>query len=190
MAEILICDTNAVIQLAIIFPNALISPHQDLSLIIHHTVKNEIVKLRKNKIKEARLGSVFDVIQKIKTTTTHALPKQDEEIRLHRMIIQIEDGLDPTCVSSGSSQEDRRFLILAWFHKTSLLTNEKTLFNLGGSLLGLERTWNIVDLIQELTDLGIATRAEIQNGLDRLKQHGETLSTSHKAAAIKLGYKI
>ncbi|MCK5690913.1 hypothetical protein KAI87_16650, partial [Myxococcota bacterium] len=65
MAEIIICDTNVVIQLAIICPSILTKPNPSLNLVIHQLVKEEIHQLLRDPAKAKRLGPVLDLILKI-----------------------------------------------------------------------------------------------------------------------------
>lgn len=191
MAELVICDTNVVIQLAIISPDVFANSNSSLKLAVHHIVKNEVSSLQKNPAKKARLGDIFDFIMKdIRTTSGLRNESEQEQIRWHRKIKIIEESLDPKRMSAGSSHLDRMFLMLAHFNAAKLVTNERTLYELSCDLLGEERALDIVDILEAMKKESIATQAEIQEGLNKLSGHGEQLAIRHKRKLNALGYSV
>lgn len=189
MDEIVICDTNAAIHLAIICPEVLKAPDDRCKIVIHAIVKQEVHKLNQNENKKKRLGTVLDFLLKEVTTDskTH-LPSKDKEIKHHRRIQKFEGGLDPQFVSSGSSHQDRCFLILAKEHGAKLLTNEKTLFNLGVAFLGTESTWRTSSAIEKLLELEIVTQGTVQEGLNLMNKFEEELHSECKDKVRSLGF--
>lgn len=189
MDEIVICDTNAAIHLAIICPEVLKTPDVRCKIVIHSIVKQEVHKLNQNEDKKKRLGIVLDFLLKEVTTDskTH-LPSKDKEIKHHRRIQKFEGGLDPQFVSSGSSHQDRCFLILAKEHEAKLLTNEKTLFNLGIAFLGAESTWRTSSAIEKLLELEIITQGTVQEGLNSMSKFEEELHSECKDKVRSLGF--
>lgn len=185
MNDIVICDTNAVIQLAIICPDCL----KEDRFVVHSIVRQEIHVLRKDDEKEERLGEIFDFIQKeIPASSKHHLPDKKREIILDQMIRNFEKGQPPELVSSGSSPNDRKFLMLAKNNNANLLTNEKTLFNLGKALLKNQETWRVGDALEKIETEGLCSRETIQNGINKLSKYGEFLSSECSQKVRELGY--
>jgi len=84
MRNIIICDTNAVIQLAIICPGVFTQTHSEFKLIVHFSVRQkvrqEINDLRESPKKEKRLGKIFDLIlDTFPFNSTYQLPTRSKE---------------------------------------------------------------------------------------------------------------
>lgn len=190
MNEIVICDTNAAIHLAIICSESIQKPHPQYRLIIHPLVKAEIQKLQLVPAKVKRLGDILHFISKeVVSDPKYGLPSQEQE-KLHQRIKLMESGLPPQTLSSGSSYEDRCFLIIARHNQAHLLTNEKTLHTLGQAYLGTDKTYRTSRAIEKLIELQIVTKDIVQKGLDKLPAYQERL---HEECCIKLrelGFRI
>lgn len=189
MAEIIVCDTNAVIHLAIIWPSCLTTAHPNFKLVIYATVRAEVTQLKMDSEKNARIGDILSFISDCSTTPGYALPSKQQEVQMHGRIKTIEDGLPPEEVSAGSSHNDRVFLILAKHNKTKLLTNERTLYNLGRRMLGHENVLKTSDVLELLLSTDTATKDDIQKGLITLKSHGESLGQDCANKIRAIGFK-
>lgn len=190
MSEVVICDTNAAIHLAIICPDVLESPKPECKIVIHSLVKTEIHKLNQNAEKNKRLGPILEfILKKVPTETRVALPNQHKEIVEHKRIQLFESTLDPELISSGSSHSDRCFLILAKFNKAKLLTNERTLYNLGLAFLPDDQAWRTSDAISKLLELDLVTKGVIQSGLNNMIVCEEFLNFSCAEKIRKLGFR-
>ncbi len=189
MSEIVICDTNAAIHLAIICPDVLKNPSQKCNIVVHPIVKQEIQNLLLDPDKQKRLGTILQWLAKeVMANTKIGLPPKDKEIKLHQRIKIIEQGLDPKKISSGSSHNDRCFLIIARVNTAKLLTNEKTLFHLGESLLGSDKIWRTSKALDELLQNQIVTKETIQAGLANLKTYEEDLHVECVERLKELGF--
>ena len=176
MDEVLVCDTNVVIQLAIIYPKCLEERSTGIRLSIHSLVKTESHKLKSDPDKMERLGDILEfILKKVPTDSSVHMPNKRREIESHRRIMKFEQGLPEEMISTPSSHKDRCFLVLARANKTKLATNEKTLFNLGYSFLGEDCTLRTSGILEKLLELEIATKEEVQQGIDKLKEHDERL---------------
>jgi hypothetical protein len=176
MSEVVICDTNVAIHLAIVCPAVLKTPNPKCKIVIHTIVKQEIHQLNLDVDKRARLGEILDfILKEVITDTKLGFPPKDKEIRQHQMIQKFESGLDPQLLSSGSSHQDRRFLILAKTHKAKLLTNEKTLYSLGVAFLPQGQTWRTSNALEQLLAQNILNKNDVQVGLNKLPTFKERL---------------
>lgn len=185
MSDVVICDTNAVIQLAIICPGSLKDPR----FVVHSIVRQEIHILRRDQEKEERLGEIFEFVQKeVPANRTYHLPGRRQEQIFDGMIRRFESGQPADLISSGSSPNDRRFLMLAKHNNAHLLTNEKTLFNLGKALLKNQETWRVGDALEYIESIGACEKLVIQRGLDKLSDYGEFLSSDCARRIRELGY--
>ncbi len=185
MSDIVICDTNAVIQLAIICPDCL----KDSRFVVHLMVRQEIHVLRKDQEKEERLGEIFEFIQKeVPATSKYHLPGRKQEQVFDGMIRRFESGQSPELISSGSSTNDRKFLMLAKHNNANLLTNEKTLYNLGKALLKNQETWRVGDALEQIESIGTCDKDTIQSGINKLSDYGEFLSSECAGKIRVLGY--
>lgn len=172
MNDVVICDTNAAIHLAILCPEILKASPAACRIVIHPIVKQEIQDLIKDDVKNSRLGDILAFIDKeVIADTKIGLPPQDKEKQLHGRIKSIEAGLDRRKLSSGSSHLDRRFLIIAWTNKVKLLTNEKTLYYLGEATLGTDRVWRTSNAIETLLASGVCDKKVISANLVKLRNH-------------------
>lgn len=191
MNEIVICDTNAAIHLAIICPDVLKNPSQKCNIVVHPIVKQEIQNLLQDPDKQKRLGTILQWIAKeVMANTKVGLPPKDKEIQLHKRIKIIEQGLDHTKISSGSSHQDRCFLIIARVNTAKLLTNEKTLYHLGEGILGPEKVWRTSRALEELLNQQIVAKESIQAGLLKLKTHEENLHSECVERLKELGFTL
>lgn len=191
MSEIVICDTNAVIHLAIICPEIIKKPNDQYRLVIHPIVKQEIQKLLLVPEKEKRLGEILKFIaNEVMADTKIGLPPKDREIRLHRRIQLLESGLDPRLLSSGSSHQDRCFLIIAYTKEAQLLTNEKTLHSLGNAFLGEDRVFRTSKVLEMLVKHELATQDSIQIGLKNLKKYEERVHDDCIQKLKEIGFQI
>ena len=191
MNEVVICDTNAAIHLAIICPEVLKSPSPKCNIVLHPIVKQEIQSLMLDTDKKKRLGSVLELISKeITANTKVGLPPKDKEIQLHKRIKIIENALDPTIMSSGSSHEDRCFLIIAKVNAAKLLTNERTLYHLGENVLGPDNVWRTSNALEELLSQAVLTKDLIQSGLLKLNDFEENLHHDCMEKLTNLGFKF
>ena len=190
MAEIIICDTNAVIQLAIICPSVLNTANPSLNLVVHPLVKEEIRQLQKDSGKASRLGPVLDIILQLSPTRIplQQLGNTRDEDRQHRWIRRIEQTLDASKISAGSSHRDRQFLILARNNKAKLLTNEGTLYYLSIALLGSSGALRLSEVLEQLLSQGLLNQATLQSGLDKLPDYGERLRAECAAKRRAAGF--
>lgn len=190
MTEVVICDTNTVIQLAIICPECLKITDKALRLVVHSIVRQEIHVLRKDADKEKRIGKVLEFIQKeIPADSKAHLPGKKKEIELHRMIQHIERGLPVDLMSAGSSPNDRKFLMLAKGNNAHLLTNERTLYNLGKAFLKDQETWRVGETIEKIQSLKIVSDEDLQLGINKLSEYEEFLSSQYAKKVRALGFK-
>lgn len=179
MTDIVICDTNVVIQLAIICPSILMTTNTRLSFIIHKMVKQEVRELKEKQ----RIRKILEfILTKVPINNQYQLPNEEEQEQDHRRIKRFEKFLSPQQCSAKSSSKDRCFLMLARIYNAKLLTNDETLYNLGKALLSNESTWRISDAIEQLKN-GIVSEEEIQKGLNKLNQYKEYLP---KECALKV----
>lgn len=79
--------------------------------------------------------------------------------------------------------------MLAKENKSILLTNERTLFNLGKALLKDQETWRVGEAIERIRELKIISDEDIQDGLGRLEEFQELLSSECATKVIQLGFK-
>lgn len=176
MDEVVICDTNAVIQLAIICPAILKSRGQGLHLFVHPKVISEIKGLSRNHNKMARLGKELNfILKEVEVSKGFSINESDYEMMDETIVFQ-EEALPSNLRSAPSSPTDRFFLILAQCNDVKLLTRESTLFNLGKVILSIDQTWGISDAILYAIDFHIVTKEDVKRGLLELDQKSETLS--------------
>lgn len=189
MNDVVICDTNAAIHLAIICPDVLRKQDPRCKIIIHPIVKQEISKLLLDADKERRLGAILRLIlDEVPTDMKVALPSKNIEIQQHQRIKRFESGLSPELLSSSSSHQDRCFLIIARTHKVKLLTNEKTLYTIGIAFLGSDRTWRTSNALEALLNLQIIDAITVQQGLILLNKHQERLHVECRERLEELGF--
>jgi len=151
--------------------------------------RQEIHVLRRDQEKEERLAKIFEFIkQEVPANSKYHLPGRKQEQIFDGMIRRFESGQSPELISSGSSPKDRKFLILAKHNNANLLTNEKTLFNLGKALLKNQETWRVGDALEQIESIGICDRDTIQSGINKLSNYGEFLSSECAGKIRKLGY--
>ena len=122
------------------------------------------------------------------TTTKYDLPRKEEEKIQHQKILHFESGLPTEGTSSGSSSYDRKFLMLAKHNNANLLTNDKTLFNLGKSFLRKQNTWRVGEVLEQIESSGLCNKETIQDGINKLSKHGECLSSECARKVKDLGY--
>lgn len=192
MPDIVVCDTNVVIQLSIVAPSLLTQKNENLRLVVHTLVKEEVHQLRRDPNKVSRLGPVLDFVVKSVPTDTSlkGFGNQLQEDQQHRRIIAIEQTLPAGKVSAGSSHRDRRFLILAKRNRSKLLTNEGTLYHLSEALIGVDAALRLSDTLAEALSLGLVTSEQLQTGLDQLAGYGERLRFEYAKKLRGLGFNI
>jgi|GEM_PF-4989032 len=146
------------------------------STTVHPKVIQEIMGLKKNPEKQARLGPELDfILTKVSVSKEYDVPSSSEYDEMDETITFQELALSSNEKSSPSSKADRFFLILAQHNNLKLLTREGTLFILGRMILSIDDTWGISDAIIFAIDNAIATKETIKNGIKKLKEKQETI---------------
>lgn len=191
MSEIVICDTNAAIHLAIICPEILQTPPAQCKIVLLTIVKTELHRLNKDPEKNKRLGDIFILLLKNVQTFSQLLELDNEKAkRQHQILKKLEEGLLNTN-SAPSSHYDRQLLIIAKKNSKKLLTNDKKLHQLSSAFIGIEQTWRTGDALVKLIDLGLISNATVQAGLDKLKKiYKENLHSNCSQIMKSLGFII
>ncbi|MBY0554345.1 type II toxin-antitoxin system VapC family toxin [bacterium] len=189
MSEVIVCDTNVAIHLAIICPDLLKNPPSDCKIVLHQIVKTELHRLSKDPIKSERLKDIFDFILKNVNTYTQLLTlPQDKQIQAHIRFQKFEEGL-PETNTAPSSHYDRELLILAKKNSKKLLTNDTKLHQLSTAFLGADKTWRTGDALKNLLSLNSITKETLQNGLTKMKNpYGENLNSECQTLLKELGF--
>lgn len=176
MDEVVICDTNAVIQLAIICPQILTNKGNGLDLVVHPKVIQEVTGLKRNPEKYKRLGTELDFItSNVIVSKEYSVPEEEEYKEMDETIGYQECGLPLGMKSAPTTATDRFFLILAQCNNLKLLTREGTLFSLGRAILSIDQAWGISDALVYAIDYGLVTRQEVEEGIRKLDKKEETL---------------
>ena len=93
MSEVVICDTNVAIHLAIICPDILQTPPAQCKIVLHTIVKTELHRLNKDPEKSERLGDVFRLLlQKVQTFSQLLEPDNEKARRQHQILKKLEEG--------------------------------------------------------------------------------------------------
>lgn len=189
MTKVVIGDTSAIIQLAIISPSFFVSA-LDLEIVVHAKAMVEIQGIYTNPdANEAIKPYLKYIIDNVRTNAryTEATPKK--YIQMDQMIQAIESGMSAP-KSAPTDKNDRFFLILAKHNHFYLCTREGTLYSLAKEILGLEKAWGVSDVINYSVNMSLIKRDSIQEGLNRLTETGETLHRRCKENLKDIGYKI
>jgi hypothetical protein len=173
MDQIVLCDTNAVIQLAII-SQKVFAQNDYFELVVNQDVFDELNNLLQYPEKDQRLGTHIRWIQNnVPVNNSYMLPTDwediDETYQCQEMAMFGHQKSSPT------SPKDRKFLIIADANNIILLTREKTLYNLSRNIIGIERSYSISSFLFNCTEWSILTATEIQTGVRSLLGHKETL---------------
>lgn len=188
MQKIILCDTNAVIQLSIV-STKVFSKNDVYELILNKEVFSELKGLLKNPEKKDRLGTDLEwVIKNVPVSKGYDLPSDWKEID---EVYQLQElGMSSSDKSSPTGTNDRKFLIVADYHDICLLTREKTLYNLSKNIIGLERTYGVSDFLIICRDEKILTIKEIQAGVTKLATKKETLPDRCKKHLKDIGIRV
>lgn len=189
MSEVVICDTNVAIHLAIICPDILQTPPAQCKIVLHTIVKTELHRLNKDPEKNERLGDVFTLLlQKVQTFSQLLEPDNEKARRQHQILKKLEEGLSNTN-SAPSSHYDRQLLIIAKKNSKKLLTNDKKLHQLSSAFIGVEQTWRTGDALSNLLSLGLISKETVQTGLGKLKHpYKESLHSNCAQIMKNLGF--
>jgi rRNA-processing protein FCF1 len=190
MSEVIICDTNVAIHLAIICPGVLLKPPDNCKIVIHSIVKTELHKLSKDPEKVQRLGDIFNfLLQNVNSYSQLIMPDNEKRRKDHSRLIKFEEGL-PSTNTAPSSHYDRELLILAKKNSKKLLTNDKKLHQLSSAFIGADKTWRTGDALSTLLGIQALNKIDVQNGLNKLKPYNEYLCTECATLLKNLGLTI
>jgi hypothetical protein len=190
MSEIIICDTNVAIHLAIICPSVLLKPPHNCKIVIHSIVKTELHRLNKDPEKAKRLGDIFKfLLQNVNSYSQLIMPDNEKKRKDHSRLIKFEEGL-PSTNTAPSSHYDRELLILAKKNSKKLLTNDRKLHQLSSAFIGADKTWRTGDALSNLLSIQALTQADVQSGLDKLKPYNEHLCSECTILLKSLGLTV
>lgn len=174
MDQIILCDTNAVIQLSII-SHKVFAQNDSFELVLNQDVFDELNNLLSNSEKDKRLGThIRWIIENVFSNNKYALPYDWDEIDKTYQYQEMAMLSDQK--SSPTSPRDRKFLIIADSNNIILLTREKTLYNLSRNIIGIDRSYDMSTFLFNCTEWSVLTKNEIQTGVRNLLKHKETLS--------------
>ncbi len=191
MSEVIVCDTNVAIHLAIICPAILQNPHNDCKIVLHQIVKTELHRLRKDSQKEERLKDIFEfLLNNVNTYTQLLTLPQDKQIQAHGRFQKFEEGL-PATNTAPSSHYDRELLILAKKNSKKLLTNDTKLHQLSTAFLGADKTWRTGDALKNLLTLNLVSKEIIETGLAKMKNpYRENLNSECQTLLKEIGFTL
>lgn len=191
MPEIIICDTNVAIHLAIICPDILRKPPIECKIVLHSIVKTELHRLKKDPDKEERLKDIFKILLQDINTYTQLLTLENKmRIQMHNRLQKFESGL-PDTSSAPSSHYDRELLILAKKNSKKLLTNDKKLNQLSTAFLGSDNTWRTGNALDNLLKHNLVTKDCVQEGIIKMKHpYKENLNSECQFLLKQLGFSI
>jgi hypothetical protein len=189
MAKIVVGDTNAVIQLAII-SMAFFKITPDLEIVIHSKAIEELRGILGNadaneEIKPY-LKTLLDVV---KADTTYKPPSSHEYERKDAAMRAIEEAMEGP-KSAPTDRNDRLFLIIASHYDLFLCTREGSLFTLARNVLKDGKAWGVCDVIEYAVTMGVLKQAEVQEGITRLLATGETLHSRCRTNLKDMGYRL
>ncbi len=189
MTRIVIGDTSAIIQLAIIsFSFFAFLP--DLEIVIHAKAMVEIQGIYTNPdANEAIKPFLKHIIDNVGTISKYTEPTTKKYSQMDQLIQAIESGMSAP-KSAPTDKNDRFFLILAKHNNFHLCTREGTLYSLAREVLGIEKAWGVSDVIDYAVNMALIRRDAIQEGLNRLAETGETLHRRCRENLKDSGYRI
>lgn len=189
MAKIIVGDTNAVIQLAII-SMVFFDPSADLEIVIHPKVIQELTGILGNRDANEEIKPYLKtLLSKLKPNTSYAEPPPKVYAKVDKRIRDIESSMDGP-KSAPTDENDRLFLIIAQHNDLHLCTRESSLYNLACRVLDLGKALGVCDVIEYSLSMNLIKRDQVQEGLARLHAAGETLHRRCRENLKNLGYRL
>jgi hypothetical protein len=189
MAKVVIGDTSAVIQLAII-SIALFAPNDDLEIIILPKAMEEIKGIYGNPDANEKIKPFLKtLIETATVSNAYTAPTGKKLEQLDQMIQSIESAMDGPR-SAPTDPNDRLFLIIAKQNDLHFCTREGTLHNLAHRILGIEKAWGVSNVVDYAVSMSLMSQKDAQAGIDRLLSLDETLHRKCQAYLKDLGYRV
>ncbi len=188
MHRVVIGDTSAVIQLAIIslsfFTNG-----KDLEIVILPEALGELKGIHGGLEAGEPLKPFLEkLLNVVSANTSYKVPEEKKYQKLDQRL-QAQESAMPGPKSAPTSPNDRFMLIVALEHKLHFCTREATLTTLAFSVMEMGKAWGVSDAIEYSLGLNIVKHKEVQAGLDQLLQL-ESLHPRCAARLADMGFRV
>jgi hypothetical protein len=189
MAKVVLGDTSAIIQLAIISVS-LFASGKDLEIIILPRAMEEIKGIYGNKDANPKIKPFLkQLIDTAKTSAKYLPPTGKAFSQLDQRIQSVESAMNAPR-SAPTDSNDRLFLIVAKHNDLCFCTREGSLHSLAKIILGIEKAWGVSKVLEYAVTMNVISKRDAQTGLDRLTGVDETLHIDCRTYLKDLGYKI
>lgn len=189
MAKVVLGDTSAIIQLAIISKTIFI-PNQHLEIIILPKAMEELRGIYGNRDANEKIKPFLKyLVDSTEASAKYQPPSGKKYSQVDGMIQALEGAMDAPR-SAPTDGNDRMFLIVAKEHRLCFCTREGTLHSLAKSILGADKAWGVSKVLEFAVMMNVLSQKEAQAGIDILKTVDETLHPECRAYLRDIGYRI